>query len=85
MGVVWTIVLCTLFFPSSTRSALAALVIVLMQETGKPVLSYALQRIFAVILGCLVGLAITLLFFTAHRLLERRTLEDGASRLEASG
>ena len=56
-----------------------------MQETGEPVLSYALQRNFAVILGCLVGLAITLLFFTAHRLLERRTLEDGASRLEASG
>ena len=78
MGVVLTIVLCTLFFPSSTRS-------VLMQETGEPVLSYALQRIFAVILGCLVGLAITLLFFSAHRLLERRALEDGASRLEASG
>ncbi len=56
-----------------------------MQETGEPVLSYALQRIFAVILGCLVGLAVTLLCFTAHRLLERRTLEDGASRLEASG
>ena len=78
MGVVLTIVLCTLFFPSSTRS-------VLTQETAEPVLSYALQRNFAVILGCLVGLAVTLLFFTAHRLLERRTLEDGASRLEASG
>ena len=85
VGVVLTIVLCTLFFPSSTRSALAALVIVLMQETGEPVLSYALQRIFAVILGCLVGLASTLIFFGARRLLERRTLEDGASRLEASG
>ncbi len=78
MGVVLTIVLCTLFFPSSTRS-------VLMQETGEPVLSYALQRNFAVILGCLVGLASTLIFFGARRLLERSTLKDGASRLKASG
>ncbi len=85
IGVATTIVVCTLLFPSSTRSALAALVIVLMQETGEPAFSYALQRIFAVILGCAVGLGITLIFFGGRCLLERRTLKDSASRLEASG
>lgn len=83
-GVALTIIICTLLFPSSTRSALAALVIVLMQETGEPAFSYALQRIFAVILGCLVGLAITLIFFGGHKLLEHRSLKDGTPGLEAS-
>lgn len=63
IGVVLTIAVCTILrIPSSTRSALAALVIVLLQEMGKPMWSYALQRIFAVLLGCLVGLTLTLLF-----------------------
>nr|WP_319776618.1 FUSC family protein [uncultured Sphaerochaeta sp.] len=62
-GVVATISICSLLkFPAATRSALAALVIVLLQEGGKPMWSYALQRIFAVLLGCLVGLALTVCF-----------------------
>ncbi|WP_319757161.1 FUSC family protein [uncultured Sphaerochaeta sp.] len=63
IGVVATISICSLLrFPSATRSALAALVIVLLQEGGNPMWSYALQRIFAVLLGCLVGLALTVCF-----------------------
>ncbi|HZJ88765.1 MAG TPA: FUSC family protein [Sphaerochaeta sp.] len=71
IGVVITILICTRFFPNSTRSALAALVIVLMQEGNQPMISYALQRIGAVILGSLVGLAITLLFHAGRLLLLR--------------
>jgi len=48
---------------------LAALAIVLLQEMGKPMWSYALQRIAAVLLGCLVGLALTLSFQYVERLL----------------
>jgi uncharacterized membrane protein YgaE (UPF0421/DUF939 family) len=84
VGVVLTIIVCTLLFPSSTRSALAALVIVLMQEGSEPVVSYALQRIFAVVIGCVVGLAITLIFHGGRRLLERRTLKDSTAGLQAS-
>jgi uncharacterized membrane protein YgaE (UPF0421/DUF939 family) len=84
IGVVVTIGVCTLLFPASTRSALAALVIVLMQEGSEPVIAYALQRIFAVMLGCLVGLGITLLFYGGRRLVERRALKDGASTLNTS-
>jgi uncharacterized membrane protein YgaE (UPF0421/DUF939 family) len=76
IGVVLTIAVCTIMrFPSSTRSALAALVIVLLQEMGKPMWSYALQRILAVLLGCLVGLALTLLFhFGEQRWNKRKPL-----------
>ncbi len=70
IGVVLTIAVCTILrIPTSTRSALAALVIVLLQEMGKPMWSYALQRIAAVLLGCLVGLALTLSFQYVERLL----------------
>ncbi len=63
LGVVATILICTIFnYSSSIRSALAALVIVRLQEVGEPMWSYALQRIVAVILGCIVALALTLLF-----------------------
>lgn len=68
IGVVITIWICTLLkFPAATRSALAALVIVLLQEFGKPMWSYALQRILAVLLGCLVGLTLTLTFQAVER------------------
>lgn len=70
VGVVLTIAVCTILrIPTSTRSALAALAIVLLQEMGKPMWSYALQRIAAVLLGCLVGLALTLSFQYVERLL----------------
>lgn len=72
IGVVITIGVCSLLkFPASTRSALAALVIVLMQEVGKSMWSYALQRILAVLLGCLVGLALTVSF----QFIERKFLQ----------
>lgn len=75
IGVVLTIAVCTILrIPTSTRSALAALVIVLLQEMGKPMWSYALQRIAAVLLGCLVGLALTLSFQYGERLLAKKPL-----------
>lgn len=75
IGVVLTIAVCTILrIPTSTRSALAALVIVLLQEMGKPMWSYALQRIAAVLLGCLVGLALTLSFQYGERLLVKKPL-----------
>lgn len=78
IGVVITIAVCTaLRIPTSTRSALAALVIVLLQEKGEPMWSYALQRIAAVLLGCLVGLALTLSFQYVERLLMKYPSPNG--------
>lgn len=78
IGVVLTIAVCTLLrIPTSTRSALAALVIVLLQEMGKPMWSFALQRIAAVLLGCLVGLALTLSFQYIERLLRKSPSPSG--------
>jgi uncharacterized membrane protein YgaE (UPF0421/DUF939 family) len=81
IGVVLTIAVCTILrIPTSTRSALAALVIVLLQEMGKPMWSYALQRIAAVLLGCLVGLALTLSFQYGERLLAKSPSPGGKGR-----
>ncbi|WP_332447265.1 FUSC family protein [Sphaerochaeta sp.] len=84
LGVVLTITVCSLFhYASSTRSALAALVIVLLQEFDTPMWFYALQRIFAVILGCLVALALTLLFFWMSR--AGKAFKDRATRFKTTG
>ncbi|NLE16346.1 MAG: FUSC family protein [Spirochaetales bacterium] len=81
IGVVLTIAVCTILrIPTSTRSALAALVIVLLQEMGKPMWSYALQRIAAVLLGCLVGLALTLSFQYVERFLGKSPSPGGKGR-----
>jgi uncharacterized membrane protein YccC len=62
-GVVATILVCYLLnYPQASRSALAALVIVYLQEYETAKWSIALERIFSVILGCLIALALTLIF-----------------------
>lgn len=63
IGVLATILVCSLLnFSQASRSALAALVIVLIQEYESAKWVIALERIFSVILGCLVALALTLIF-----------------------
>ncbi|AEV27932.1 putative membrane protein [Sphaerochaeta pleomorpha str. Grapes] len=63
IGVLATILVCSfLNYSQATRSALAALVIVFIQEFESAKWSIALERIFSVILGCLVALALTLIF-----------------------
>jgi uncharacterized membrane protein YccC len=63
IGVLATILVCSILnYSQATRSALAALVIVFIQEYESAKWSIALERIFSVILGCLVALALTLIF-----------------------
>lgn len=65
-----TVVLCTLLqLEVAARSALAATIIVTLHEAGKHVWDTAVERIIAVLAGCLLGLVITFLFhsrFTSH-------------------
>jgi Predicted membrane protein len=59
-GVVLTLVVCSfLSLGAGTRSALAALVIVLIQEYIDQEPVSAFQRMLSVLLGCLVGLGVT--------------------------
>lgn len=45
-----------------TRTALAASIIVTVHESGKHIWDVALERVIAVLAGCLLGLLITLIF-----------------------
>ncbi len=58
-----TIALCQLFqvMPSS-RTALAAVIIVMLHGPGSHIWDAALERISAVVVGCILGLLITFLF-----------------------
>ncbi len=59
LGVVLVILVCTFFrLGAATRSALAALVIVLVQEVSDRGTVSAVQRMVSVILGCVVALAV---------------------------
>jgi len=65
-----TVVLCTLLqLEASARSALAATIIVTLHEAGRHIWDTALERIIAVLAGCLLGLLVTFIFhsrFTSH-------------------
>jgi len=63
LGVVATIAIATLLnIQSTTRSALAAVVIVLLYEQENASWHMALERMICVIIGCLIALLLTLLF-----------------------
>lgn len=63
LGVLLTIILATaLRIQSTTRSALAAVIIVMIHEQGNPSWTVALERMGCVITGCLIALLLTLLF-----------------------
>ncbi|MBS1639863.1 MAG: FUSC family protein [Bacteroidetes bacterium] len=58
-----TVALCYLFkLDAGIRSALAATIIILLHEEGKHLWDTALERIIAVLAGCVLGLAITFVF-----------------------
>jgi uncharacterized membrane protein YgaE (UPF0421/DUF939 family) len=73
LAVVATILVCqTLALGGAVRSALAALVIVFIQQSESRDWTIALERVGSVWLGCLVALALTLAFRAAEKRLARR-------------
>lgn len=55
--------LCYLFkLDAGARSALAATIIIMLHEEGRHVWDTALERVIAVLAGCLLGLVITFIF-----------------------
>ncbi|MBS5316032.1 MAG: FUSC family protein [Clostridiales bacterium] len=73
IGVVTTILICYIIqLGTATRSALAALIIVLVQQLNDHSLISAFERMVSVVLGCLVALFITYLFEYAHKWLKGR-------------
>lgn len=63
IGVILTIIICYIFnLGTATRSALAALIIVLVQELNDNSLLSAFERMISVILGCLIALLVTFIF-----------------------
>lgn len=69
LGVILTILIATaLNIQSTTRSALAAVIIVLLYEQENASWHMALERMICVIIGCLIALLLTLLFdFTIYK------------------
>lgn len=73
IGVVTTILICYIIqLGTATRSALAALIIVLVQQLNDHSLISAFERMVSVVLGCLVALFITYLFEYTHKWLKGR-------------
>ena len=65
--------LCYLFkLDAGIRSALAASVIIMLHQEGKHFWDTALERVFAVLIGCFLGLAITYLFHFKSKSNEKR-------------
>ncbi|HVN49514.1 MAG TPA: FUSC family protein [Bacteroidota bacterium] len=63
MAVALSITLCYAFnVMASSRSALAAVIIVMAHSSGSPVWDVALERVVSVMAGCLLGVAITYAF-----------------------
>ncbi len=58
-----TISLCYLLkFDTAMKSALAATIIIMLHEEGKHIWDTAIERLIAVVAGCLLGLIITFIF-----------------------
>ena len=63
LGLTNTLSFCYLFkLDSGIRSALAATIILMLHEEGKHVWDTAIERVIAVLSGCLLGLVITFIF-----------------------
>ncbi len=63
LAVALSITLCYAFnVMASSRSALAAVIIVLVHSSGLPVWDVAFERVASVMVGCLLGIAITYVF-----------------------
>ncbi|HEY2759838.1 MAG TPA: aromatic acid exporter family protein [Pirellulales bacterium] len=75
-----TIGLCSLFrLMDGSRSALAAVIIIMLHEPGKHLWDAAAERAGTVIAGCVLGLLITLAF---HRRLDSRASASRADKSE---
>ncbi|HVT85290.1 MAG TPA: FUSC family protein [Chitinophagaceae bacterium] len=62
-AVIITIIVCHYTkLETPTRTALAATIIVTIHENGKYIWDTALERVIAVIAGCLIGIVITFIF-----------------------
>ncbi len=63
LGVAVTAFACTLLnLEPATRTALAATIIILTHEPGRHVWDTAVERLIAVMVGCVMGLLITFIF-----------------------
>jgi len=63
IALIITLALCYLLkLDAGIRSALAATIIILLHEEGKHLWDTAIQRIIAVLAGCVLGLIITFIF-----------------------
>jgi uncharacterized membrane protein YgaE (UPF0421/DUF939 family) len=63
VALIITLALCYLFkLDAGIRSALAATIIILLHEEGKHLWDTAIERIIAVLAGCVLGLIITFVF-----------------------
>jgi uncharacterized membrane protein YgaE (UPF0421/DUF939 family) len=63
LALVVTLAICYLLkLDAGIRSALAATIIIMMHETGKHFWDTAIERIIAVLTGCVLGLLITFIF-----------------------
>ena len=63
LGLTTTLSFCYLFkLDSGIRSALAATIILMLHEEGKHVWDTAIERVIAVLAGCVLGLVITFIF-----------------------
>lgn len=79
-GIAITVVVCTLLkLEPSTRTALAATIIVTLHEAGRHIWDTALERVLSVLAGCLLGLLVTFIF---HSRFTTRPAE-GAAHQEA--
>ncbi len=71
MGIALTIVIgLALRFDKTIRTALAAVVIVLVEESSSRDWLVAIERIVCVIIGCTVALVITFLFSNAKKMMD---------------
>lgn len=62
-AVIITIIICfSTKLEAATRTALAATIIVTIHENGKSIWDVALERMVAVVAGCIIGILITLIF-----------------------
>jgi uncharacterized membrane protein YccC len=80
VGFSLTILLCAIFrLMAGSRSALAAVAIIMMHEQGTHLWDAAAERAAMVIAGCLLGLVITFVF---HRSLTTGTPGEGQNQAE---
>jgi uncharacterized membrane protein YgaE (UPF0421/DUF939 family) len=81
VGLVITLSLCYfLKLDAGIRSSLAAAIIVMLHEEGKHIWDTAIERIIAVLAGCLIGLIVTFIF---HFKATSKFKISGSSQAEA--